>query len=175
MTRHNIVRKRDEKRRSPAIVTMLMAMGIAASLAATGCQTGGAARLSQSASDAPSNLVMRPIIESGRSNDDAPTDDVRGKTKVQMVAFNQAQSGQSEQSEESKQPEELTANNPPSPVKTAPEVTLSETVVTEPFEFIESRFSESGSEYPIDLMTAMRLAGANHLQIALENTQEPCT
>lgn len=170
MTRHDMDPKRDGKRRSPTFVTVLIAMGIAASLAATGCQTGGAARLSQSASDAPSNLVMRSMIGSGRSNDDAPTDAVHGETKVQMVAFNQAQS------EESEQPEELTTNDPPSPVITAPEVTLSESVVTEPFEFIESRLSESGSEYPIDLMTAMRLAGANHLQIALatERIREAC-
>ncbi len=179
MTRHNIVRKQAGKRRSPAIITMLMAMGIAASLSATGCQTGGAARLSQSGSESPSNLVMRPMVESGRFNDDAPPDVVRGKTKVQMVAFNQAQSEQSEesnQSEESKQPTELTTNNPPSPVKTVPEVTLSKTVLTEPFRFIESGVSESGSEYPIDLMTAMRLAGANHLQIALatERIREAC-
>jgi len=34
-------------------------------------------------------------------------------------------------------------------------------------EVVETGLPEPTNEYPIDLMTAMRLAGANHLQIAL--------
>ena len=41
----------------------------------------------------------------------------------------------------------------------APEVVLSETELSEPFEIIDDGFESSSTEYPIDLMTAMRLAG----------------
>jgi len=88
-------------------------------------------------------------------------DAVLSTTKVQTVAFNQAQS------KESEQPEELITNDPPSPVITAPEVVLSESELSGPMEVVETGLPEPTNEYPIDLMTAMRLAGANHLQIAL--------
>jgi len=91
MKRNDLDSKPAERRASPAIVTALITLGIAASVV-TGCQTGGATRLSQTASDAPSNLTMRPNLESGRSNDNAPTDAVLSTTKVQTVAFKQAQS-----------------------------------------------------------------------------------
>ncbi len=170
MKRHEADLKWAGHRCSPAMVTALIAVGIVVSLIATGCRTGGVGRMSHSASDAPQNLFMKQVAEPGRAADSAPMDVVSSKTEVQTVAFNQTQS------EESGDSVELTPLNPPSPALSSPGFTPSGTVVVEPLEIVDNELSESTYTYPIDLMTAMRLAGANHLQIALatERIRESC-
>ncbi|MDA1054255.1 MAG: TolC family protein [Planctomycetota bacterium] len=125
------------------IPATLIIVGIAASLSATGCQTSRANRLSQ----APSGISSTPATAGDTAVAEART-----------VAFNQAQSADSEES---------ALIEPPSPVVAAPEVIYSESVSSEPFEIIDGGLPLASTDYPIDLMTAMRLAGANHLQIAL--------
>ncbi|MDA0659308.1 MAG: TolC family protein [Planctomycetota bacterium] len=150
-----------------AVATTLIIVGIAASISVTGCQTSGATRLSQTGGDGPSALVSKPVAEGIPSAKGTATDGTRTAVEVRTVAFNQVQP------EDSEQPAPL---EPPSPVVSAPEVILSESELSEPAEIIDGGLSPASTEYPIDLMTAMRLAGANHLQIALatERIREAC-
>lgn len=144
-----------------ARATALIIAVIAALLSITGCQTSGATRLSRTGNAAPSTLVAKSVLKDIPSSHGTGTDGTGTVAGVRTVAFNQVQP---------------TPLHPPSPVVSAPEVILSESKLSKPFEIYDGGLSPASTEYPIDLMTAMRLAGANHLQIALatERIREAC-
>jgi len=177
------------KDKSPSVfasLPVLLMVGISVLVCGTGCQTSGVRPFSRTSSDARSALAVRPDPLAAPSSDGAPTD-----ADDRTVAFNQSQP---------ENPEEPAPIEPPNPVVTASDVGLaesfpaprhvrlsdqivtpsdvrhSENAMSEPAEVIDGELSEANSEYPIDLLTAMRLAGANHLQIALatERIREAC-
>jgi len=91
----------------------------------------------------------------------------QAKTVVQTVAFRSSQLDN---------PEDSTPVTQAVAVHSAQEVVLTESPFSDPIEYVKSGISRTTIEYPIHLTTAMRLAGANHLQIALatERIREAC-
>ncbi len=169
-----------------ATLTVLLMAGISVLVCGTGCQMSGVRQLSRASSDARPALAVTPDPQAAPSSDGTPAD-----AEVQTVAFHQSQP---------ENPEAPAPIEPPNPVVTASDVILaesslaarrvflsdqvvtssdvrhSENAMSESAEVIDGELSEANSDYPIDLLTAMRLAGANHLQIALatERIQEAC-
>lgn len=158
---------RHGRRPKRAIVTAGMTFGIAVLLTAAGCQTGGPRPLAPRMSDGPSAWAAQAEPKADPSWLGTPDDALGTKAEVRTVAFHPSQP---EESPPSARPES------PGLAFAAADGMLSETARAETFEIIDGGLSQANLEYPIDLLTALRLAGANHLQIALasERIREAC-
>ncbi len=149
-------------------LTLLIAMGIGMSAASIGCQTPGSQAQSQLLPNSQSEAAVRRIIDTGVPRVAQTAKPFATGSQVRPVSYDLPQSGESEQAEES---DTLTA---PISDSIAPDVTLPGAAGDELPGIVDGGLAESNFDYPIDLMTALRLAGANHLQIALaaERTRE---
>lgn len=155
MLTHSPVHTRTSWQCHGAALCALISLGMGGLFSATGCQSSG--------------KTSAPIFRS-TSNSLAAPQPLSNEPPVRAVAY---QVPRSEASEESEQPDSLALSEPtklPAPVTIADQVTFQE-----PVDELKATSSDGSmiaegqlsNEYPIDLTTALRLAGANHLQIAL--------